>query len=122
MWSGSIPSGYPYRGICDGGAAAGEQQARPARRIWAAAGLGPRQAAGAPLIWAVEGDGHYGLNLARHQGAGGQQVAEISHSPYVSKRRAGNPTRLMRCGRPGTARRPHPAVLRAVGTAKRSGF
>jgi hypothetical protein len=111
--------------ICDGGGRLLAEQQAPA----SAAGYGQllawarAQAAGAPLIWAVEGAGHYGLNLARHLAAAGQQVAEIATPRTWASGGPGNPTRLMRCGRPGNCSPPRTRPCSArMGTAKRSGF
>jgi transposase len=104
--------------ICDGGGRLLAEQQAPA----SAAGYGQllawarAQAAGTPLIWAVEGAGHYGLNLARHLAAAGQQVAEISRTPHVGLRRTGKSDAIdaLRAARELLAA-PHPAVLRADG-------
>ena len=74
------------------------------------------QAAGRTLVWAVEGAGHYGLNLARHLAAAGEQVAEISHTPHVGKRRAGKTDAIdaLRAARELLAA-PRPAQPRADG-------
>ncbi len=74
------------------------------------------QAAGAPLIWAIEGAGHYGLNLARHLAAAGQQVTEISHIVHAGKRRAGKTDAIdaLRAARELLACE-HPATPRADG-------
>ena len=78
-------------------------------------GPGPWRADHA-LAWAVEGAGHYGLNLARHLAACGQQVAEISHTPHLGKRRAGKTDAIdaLRAARELLAAS-HPAQPRADG-------
>ena len=73
-------------------------------------------AAGRQLVWAIEGTRHYGLGLARHLVAAGQQVAEIDSTPHVGKRRAGksDPIDAVRAARELLAR-PRPAHMRADG-------
>ena len=46
-------------------------------------------ATGRRAVWAIEGTRHYGLGLARHLTAAGQQVAETGSTRHVGKRRAG---------------------------------
>ena len=77
--------------ICDGGGKLLAERQVPATEAGYADLLAwARHLAGDhALAWAVEGAGHYGLNLARHLAAAGQQVAEISHTPHLGKRRAG---------------------------------
>jgi transposase len=74
------------------------------------------QAAGSPLTWAIEGAGHYGLGLARHLAAAGQQVTEIGRTAHAGKRRAGKTDAIdaARAARELLAA-PHPAVPRADG-------
>ena len=73
-------------------------------------------AAGGQVIWAVEGTRHYGLGLARHLAAQGEQVAETDCSRHVGKRRAGksDPIDAVRAARELLAR-PAPAQMRADG-------
>ena len=73
-------------------------------------------AAGGQVIWAVEGTRHYGLGLARHLTAQGEQVSEIDCSRHVGKRRAGksDPIDAVRAARELLAR-PAPAQMRADG-------
>jgi transposase len=73
-------------------------------------------AAGRQLVWAIEGTRHYGLGLARHLAAAGQQAAEIDSTPHVGKRRAGksDPIDAVRAARELLAR-PRPAQMRADG-------
>ena len=76
-----------------------------------------RQAAGTRAVaWAVEGTRHYGLGLARHLTAQGEQVAEIDCSRHIGKRRAGksDPIDAVRAARELLAR-PAPAQMRADG-------
>jgi transposase len=76
-----------------------------------------RQAAGTCAVaWAVEGTRHYGLGLARHLTAQGEQVAEIDCSRHIGKRRAGksDPIDAVRAARELLAR-PAPAQMRADG-------
>jgi hypothetical protein len=74
-----------------------------------------RQAAGTRAV-AVEGTRHYGLGLARHLTAQGEQVAEIDCSRHIGKRRAGksDPIDAVRAARELLAR-PAPAQMRADG-------
>jgi transposase len=46
-------------------------------------------AAGRRLAWAIEGTRHYGLGLARHLAAAGQQVSEIDGTRHVGTRHVG---------------------------------
>ena len=73
-------------------------------------------AGGGPLVWAIEGTRHYGLGLARHLAAHGQQIAEIDAARHVGKRRAGKSDAIdaVRAARELLAR-PHPAQMRADG-------
>ena len=73
-------------------------------------------AAGRPLTWALEGSRSYGLGLARHLAARGQQVTEIDRTTRAGHRRAGksDPIDAVRAARELLAR-PHPAQLRADG-------
>ena len=72
--------------------------------------------AGSPLTWAIEGSGHYGLGLARHLAAAGQQVTEIGSTAHVGRRRAGKTDTIdaARAARELLAA-PYPAVPRADG-------
>jgi transposase len=78
---------------------------------WARSAAGDRQ-----VVWAVEGTRHYGLGLARHLTAQGEQVAEIDCARHVGKRRAGksDPIDAVRAARELLAR-PAPAQMRADG-------
>ena len=78
---------------------------------WARSAAGDR-----PVTWAVEGTRHYGLGLARHLTARGEQVAEIDSSRHIGKRRAGksDPIDAVRAARELLAR-PAPAQMRADG-------
>jgi transposase len=78
---------------------------------WASAAAGGRQA-----VWAIEGTRHYGLGLARHLTAAGQDVAEIDSTRHVGKRRTGksDPIDAVRAARELLAR-PRPAQMRADG-------
>jgi transposase len=78
---------------------------------WANAAANGRQ-----LVWAIEGTHHYGLGLARHLAAAGQQVAEIGSTPHLGKRKAGksDPLAAVRAARELLAR-PQPAQMRADG-------
>jgi transposase len=78
---------------------------------WANAAANGRQ-----LVWAIEGTRHYGLGLARHLAAAGQQVAEIDSTPHLGKRKAGksDPIDAVRAARELLAR-PQPAQMRADG-------
>ena len=71
---------------------------------------------GKQLVWAIEGTRHYGLGLARHLAAAGQQVAEIDSTPHLGKRKAGksDPIDAVRAARELLAR-PQPAQMRADG-------
>jgi transposase len=73
-------------------------------------------ATGKRAVWAIEGTRHYGLGLARHLTAAGQQVAEIDSTRHVGKRRAGksDPIDAIRAARELLAR-PQPAQMRADG-------
>ena len=78
-------------------------------------------AAGRRLVQAIEGTRHYGLGLARHLAAAGQQVAEIDGTPHAGKRRAGkrragksDPIDAVRAARELLAR-PRPGQMRADG-------
>jgi transposase len=73
-------------------------------------------AAGRRLVQAIEGTRHYGLGLARHLAAAGQQVAETGSTPHVGKRRAGksDPIDAVRAARELLAR-PRPGQMRADG-------
>ena len=73
-------------------------------------------ATGRRLAWAIEGTRHYGLGLARHLTAAGQQVAETGGTRHVGKRRAGksDPIDAVRAARELLAR-PRPAQMRADG-------
>ncbi len=68
------------------------------------------------MTWAVEGTRHYGLGLARHLAAAGEQVAEIDATRHVGKRRAGksDPIDAVRAARELLAR-PHLGQMRADG-------
>ena len=78
---------------------------------WVRSAAGDRQVA-----WAVEGTRHYGLGLARHLAARGEQVSEIDCSRHIGKRRAGksDPIDALRAARELLAR-PAPAQMRADG-------
>jgi transposase len=78
---------------------------------WAAAVAGGR-----PLAWAVEGTRHYGAGLCAHLAGAGQQVAEISGTPRIGKRRAGksDPADAARAARELLAR-DHPSAPRCDG-------
>ena len=82
-----------------------------------------RQAAGnRPVAWAVEGTRHYGLGLARHLAAQGEQVSEIDCSRTSGSAGRARATRSMPSARPANcshARRPRKCAL--TGTAKRCG-
>ena len=71
---------------------------------------------GRRLVWAIEGTRHYGLGLARHLAAAGEQAAEIDSTPHVGKRRAGksDPIDAVRAARELLAR-PRPGQMRADG-------
>jgi hypothetical protein len=73
-------------------------------------------AAGRRLVQAVEGTRHYGLGLARHLAAAGQQVAGTGSTPHAGKRRAGksDPIDAVRAARELLAR-PRPGQMRADG-------
>lgn len=73
-------------------------------------------AAGQDLRWAMEGTRHYGLGLARHLAASGEQVEEIDASKHAGKRRTGKSDAIdaVRAARELLAR-PHPAQMRADG-------
>jgi len=73
-------------------------------------------AAGRELRWAIEGTRHYGLGLARHLAAVGEQVEEIDASKHAGKRRKGKSDAIdaVRAARELLAR-PHPAQMRADG-------
>jgi transposase len=76
-----------------------------------------RQAAGETgLAWAIEGTRHYGLGLARHLTAAGEQVEEIDASKHAGKRRNGKSDAIdaVRAARELLAR-PAPARMRADG-------
>lgn len=76
-----------------------------------------RQEAGpGPVTWAVEGTRHYGLGLARHLTARGEEVAEIDATRHIARRRAGksDPIDAVRAARELLAR-PAPARMRADG-------
>ena len=76
-----------------------------------------RQAAGGGrMIWAIEGTRSYGLGLARHLAAAGEQAAEIDGSHHLGKRQAGKSDEIdaVRAARELLAR-PHPAQMRADG-------
>jgi transposase len=79
-------------------------------------------AGGRPVAWAVEGTRHYGLGLARHLAAKGEQVAEIDCSRHIGKRRAGksDPIDAVRAARELLAR-PVPAQMRADGDREACG-
>jgi transposase len=104
--------------ICDARGRAGAQLRVPAT----AAGYGELLtwaegvAAGRRLAWAIEGTRHYGLGLARHPTAVGQQVSEIDGTRHAGKRRAGksDPIDAIRAARELLAR-PRPGQLRADG-------
>ena len=68
------------------------------------------------LAWAVEGTRHYGLGLARHLAAAGQQVTEIDNTGHVGKRRKGksDPIDAVRAARELLAR-PEAGQLRCDG-------
>jgi transposase len=68
-------------------------------------------AAGRPAAWAIEGTRHYGLGLARYLAGNGHQVAEISSTRHVGKRRAGksDPIDAVRAG-PRAAGPPAPGA------------
>jgi transposase len=68
------------------------------------------------LAWAVEGTRHYGLGLARHLAAAGQQVTEIDNTGHVGKRRKGksDPIDAARAARELLAR-PEAGQLRCDG-------
>src|SRR5262249_15020063 len=70
--------------------------------------------AGRALAWAIEGTRHYGLGLARHLAAHGEQLEEIEATRHVSKGRAGksDPIDAVRAARELLAR-PHPGHMRA---------
>ena len=77
--------------VCDARGRAVSQLQVPATTVgyadllaWASAAAG-----GGKVAWAVEGTRHYGLGLARHLAAEGQQVTEIDNTRHVGKRRAG---------------------------------
>jgi transposase len=73
-------------------------------------------AAGRPAVWAVEGTRSYGLGLARHLTAAGEQVREIDAGHHLGKRRAGKSDAIdaVRAARELLAS-PHPAQMRADG-------
>ena len=73
-------------------------------------------AAGRRLVWAIEGTRHYGLGLARHMAAAGQQVSEIDSTRHAGKRKTGksDPIDAGRAARELLARR-RPAQMRAAG-------
>lgn len=74
------------------------------------------QAGGAGLAWAIEGTRHYGLGLARHLTAAGQDVQEIDSGKHAGKRRNGKSDAIdaVRAARELLAR-PAPAQMRADG-------
>jgi transposase len=78
---------------------------------WAQSAAGDRR-----VLWAVEGTRHYGLGLARHLTARGEQVSEIDCGHHLGKRRAGksDPIDAVRAARELLAR-PAPAQMRADG-------
>ena len=78
---------------------------------WASAAAG-----GGKVAWAVDGTRHYGLGLARHLAAEGQQVTEIDNTRHVGKRRAGksDPIDAVRAARELLAR-PQPGQMRCDG-------
>jgi len=78
---------------------------------WARTAAGDR-----PRTWAVEGTRHYGLGLARHLAAAGEQVSEISNTAHLGKRRTGKTDAIdaVRAARELLAR-PHQAQPRGDG-------
>jgi transposase len=74
------------------------------------------QATGHELTWAVESTRHYGLGLWRHLATAGQQVAEITGTRHLAKRRAGktDPADALRAARELLAS-PRPAISRTDG-------
>ena len=67
--------------ICDArGRVMSQLQVRHGRGIRAAAAWAGSRGGEAAVTWAIEGTRHYGLGLARHLTADGQQVAEIDAS------------------------------------------
>jgi hypothetical protein len=104
--------------LCDAGGRVLAQTQAPATAAgyaqlaaWAAAAAGGR-----PLAWAIEGARFYGLGLARHLAAAGQQLADIDTARHLGKRRAGkaDPIDAVRAARELLAR-PRPGQLRADG-------
>src|SRR5580693_293771 len=104
--------------ICDRGGRAGAQLQIPATEAgyaqllaWARAAAG-----GGQLAWAIGGTRHYGLGLARHLAAAGEQACEIDGGHHLGKRRAGKNDEIdaVRAARELLAR-PHPAQMRADG-------
>jgi transposase len=104
--------------VCDGQGRAGAQlQVRATAAGYGELLAGAQgMAGGRPLAWAIEGTRHYGLGLARHLSAAGQQVSEIEGTRHVGKRRAGksDPIDAVRAARALLAR-PRPGQLRADG-------
>jgi transposase len=104
--------------VCDARGRAVSQLQVPATTVgyadllaWASAAAG-----GGKVAWAVEGTRHYGLGLARHLAAEGQQVTEIDNTRHVGKRRAGksDPIDAVRAARELLAR-PQPGQMRCDG-------
>lgn len=88
-----------------------DEQGHARLLAWALEAAGGRR-----VTWAIEGTRHYGLGLARHLAAAGQQVCEIDGTRHIGKRRAGksDPIDAIRAARDLVAR-PRPATPRADG-------